>query len=87
MKERRIMIEMNVETFELCVQPDVSFGTQQAAALSSERCCSNTVLLFVSWDCDLLRLSRSFFLFCFFSQPGVGCLRFTALLGLSDVVH
>lgn len=63
------MIEMNVETFELCAQPDVSLGTQQAAALSSERRCSNTVLLFVSWDRDLLRLSRSFFCFVFFSAP------------------
>lgn len=60
---------MNVETFELCAQPDVSLGTQQAAALSSERRCSNTVLLFVSWDRDLLRLSHSFFLFCFFLSP------------------
>lgn len=63
------MIEMNVETFELCAQPDVSLGTQQAAALSSERRCSNTVLLFVSWDRDLLRLSRSFFCFVFFLSP------------------
>lgn len=64
------MIEMNVETFEICAQPDVSLGTQQAAALSSERRCSNTVLLFVSWDRDLLRLSRSFFFcFVFFSAP------------------
>lgn len=59
------MIEMNVETFELRAQPDVSLGTQQATALSSERRHSNTVLLFVSWDCDLLCLSHSFFfVFC-----------------------
>lgn len=47
------MIEMNVETFELHAQPDVSLGTQQANSLSLERRHSNTVLLFVSWDRDL----------------------------------
>lgn len=41
------MIEINVETFELHAQPDVSLGTQKATALSSERRHSNIVLLFV----------------------------------------
>lgn len=61
------MIELNVETFELRAQPDVSLGTRQATALSLERHHSNTVLLCVSWDCDLLHLSYLFF--CFLSQP------------------
>lgn len=67
--ERHIVIEINVETFELRAQPDVSLGTQQATALSLERRHSNTVLLFVSWNHDLLRLSCSFFFSFFCPNP------------------
>lgn len=58
------MIEMNVETFALRSQPDVSLGTQQDTALSSERRHSNTELLFVSWDRDLLPFLLFFLFFC-----------------------